>query len=457
MSQENNSRFTSRVAIIGRPNVGKSTLFNYLTSSRKAVVKDQAGVTRDILIEPGEVWGTKFDVIDTGGLTEAADTFSKLIREQVVEFLSSVDFLLVVMDGRQGLMAEDPDIIRIAKETGKPFLLVINKVDKIADSEIAKADFYNFGMDIVSASFEQRFGMDEILEWIVDHVKKNQHTIREGLTLAMVGKPNVGKSSLCNRLLGEKRLLVSPIAGTTVDSVDTELVYNDRKYILIDTAGLRKSAKRKEDIEIISAFKSRDSIHRADLVMLVVDATEGPTAQDSKILEQILSEHKAVIMVANKSDLGEEQIPSFKKWFRERTQDEIHYFTDIPICFVSALTGKGLKDLFQEIEEIDKKIHIRISTSNLNDFFFQTIRQAPAPVYGVNDVKFYYLTQTHQVPPAFIAFANHPDGVTPSYRRFLAKRIQEKWDLAGVPIRIFVMKSGEGRKAPASVEKRSRE
>lgn len=432
----------SRVAIIGRPNVGKSTLFNYLTESRKAVVKDQPGVTRDILIEPAEIWGTKFDVIDTGGLTEAADTFSQMIREQVVEFLQSVDYLIVVMDGRAGLIPEDRDIIKIANQTGKPFLLVINKVDSVKDFETAKAEFYEFGVDVVSASIEHRHGMDQILEWIVEKVKHNAHTVREGMTVAIVGKPNVGKSSLVNRLLGEKRLLVSPIAGTTVDAVDTEFVYNGKKFIFVDTAGLRRSSKREEDIEIISAFKSHDAIHRADLVLLMVDGTEGPSSQDLKILDVIMGQHKAVVLVANKIDLGERQIPSFRTWFKERTEDEVHFFPDIPIVFLSAKTGRGIDDLFKKIFEIEEKLAMRIPTRELNNFFMDVIRQAPAPVYATKDVKFYYLTQTHQVPPAFIAFANAPDGVTPAYRRFLAKRIQAQWGLDGVPIRIFVMRRG---------------
>jgi GTP-binding protein len=434
----------SRVAIIGRPNVGKSTLFNYLTESRKAVVKNQPGVTRDIIIEPGEIWGHKFDVIDTGGLTEATDLFSKLIREQVVDFLKSVDHLILVMDGRLGVHAEDRDIIRIAKEAGKPFLLVINKVDSIKDSEMAKAEFYEFGVDIVSASFEQRYGMDEILEWIVGQIERTENTVREGLTIAMVGKPNVGKSSLCNRLLGEKRLLVSAVAGTTTDAVDTELLYEGRKFVLIDTAGLRRSARLEEDLEIISTFKTRDAIRRADITLLVVDGNEGPTAQDAKILEQILRAHRAVLLVANKVDVAEENREAFRSWFRERVTREFHFFPDIKIAFTSALTGKGLKDMFDAIVDIEDKITMRIKTRELNDFFMETIRQAPAPVYGTRDVKFYYLTQTNQQPPAFIAFANHKEGVTPSYRRFLSKRLQERFGLEGIPIRIFVMSGRHG-------------
>ncbi len=438
-------RPTSRVAIIGRPNVGKSTLFNYLTDSRKAVVKNQPGVTRDILIEPAEVWGVKFDEIDTGGLTEAPDLFSQLIREQVIEFLSSVDHLIVVMDGRAGLLPEDRDLMRIANETGKPFVIVLNKLDRSHDLELSKAEFYEFGAPLIAASVEMRLGMDEVLEWIVGQVKQTEHTIREGLKLAMVGKPNVGKSSLCNNLLGEHRLLVSPVAGTTVDSVDTELVYNDRKFVLIDTAGLRRSAKREEDVEIISAFKSRDAIHRSDLVLLVIDGVTGPTDQDAKILETCLDAHKAVIVVANKSDLGEVERPQYRKWFQTRIEEEFHFFPDVPVVYTSAKTGRGLEELFDAILVMEEKLAIRIPTGELNEFFTNVIRQAPAPVWATTNIKFYYLTQTHQRPPAFIAFANHPDGVTKSYRRFLAKRIQEQWNLQGVPIRIFCMGSGRNK------------
>lgn len=437
----------SRVAIVGRPNVGKSTLFNYLTDSRKAVVKNQPGVTRDILIEPGEVWGTKFDVIDTGGLTEATDRFSTLIRAQVVEFLSSVDHIIVVMDGRAGLIPEDRDVVRLVKESGKPFLLVVNKVDRSFDLEIAKSDFYEFGVDVVAASFEMRLGMDAVLEWIVSQVKNTAHTLREGLKIALIGKPNVGKSSLCNQLLGEDRLLVSEIAGTTVDSVDTELVYRNQKFILIDTAGLRRQSRQTDDIEILASFKSRDAVARADLVLLLIDAETGPTSQDAKMLEACLDAHKAVIVVANKIDSARSARPAFQQWFREGIEREFHFFKDVPVQFVSAKMGWGLAVLFEEIVRVNEKLHIRIPTRELNDFFQNVIRQAPAPVYGNTNVKFFYLTQTHQTPPSFIAFANHPDGVDPTYRRFVIKRIQSHWGLEGIPVRLFCLGAFEGRRS----------
>lgn len=433
-----------KVAIIGRPNVGKSTLFNILTDSRKSVVKNQAGVTRDIIIEPADVWGKKFDLIDTGGVTESQDLFSKLIREQVTDFLHSVDFIIAVMDGRVGLVPEDRDIIKLAKQTGRPMLLVINKVDKSHEDDIAKADFYEFGLDVVAASFEQRRGVAEVMEWIQQVVPDAKESVIEGVQIAMVGKPNVGKSSLCNCLLGVNRMLVSDVAGTTVDSVDSPFIYNDKKYVLVDTAGLRRQSRREDDIEIISAFKSQESIRRSQIVLLVVDGIIGPTEQDAKIMQQILEDHKGVIIVANKSDIAGQEVESYRETFRAQVEREFHFFIDVPVVFTSAKTGSGIPDLFKTIEEVSEKLNFKVTTSELNDFFFETIRKAPAPVWGITNVKFYYLTQTNQVPPSFIAFANHPDGVTHSYRRFLIKNLKEKFNLHGIPIRIFCMKSRRG-------------
>lgn len=436
------TKIIPKVAIVGRPNVGKSTLFNILTQSRKAVVKDQAGVTRDIHLDSGEVWGKNFDIIDTGGLTEAKDIFSKLIKEQVTEFLSTVDLILVIMDGRDGLVPEDRDVVRLVQQMGKPFALIVNKVDRMHEAAMKLADFHEFGVEPIATSFEQRGGMAQLLEWLHGNLPESKEVIRDGLTIAIVGKPNAGKSSLVNALLGENRMLVSEVAGTTVDAIDTPFIYNDKKYILVDTAGLRKSAKREEDVEIIAAFKSQDSIRRADLVLLVIDGNIGPTDQDARILQTILEDHKGVIVVANKIDVAEKEVPKFKETIKEQLERNFHFYTDVPSVLISAKTGRGLKDMLDKIEWMNEKLHQKIPTSQLNDFFFETIRKAPAPVWGNNNVKFYYLTQTQQVPPAFIAFANHPDGVDNSYRRFLINNLKDKFDLKGVPLRIFVMKSG---------------
>lgn len=432
----------NRVGLIGRPNVGKSSLFNKLTRTRKAVVRDERGVTRDILIEPADWWGRSFDVVDTGGITEEREGFAPLIREQTLSMLASLDLLVVILDGRSGLLPEDRDVIRIAKEAGKPILLVVNKLDRQIELDVALAEFYEFGLDVVPSAFEHDFGIDQIVEWVLANLPEQTVQLRRGPRLTVIGKPNVGKSSLCNRLLGERRMLVSNIAGTTVDAVEAEFTYGDDVFTLVDTAGLRRQARREEGIESLSAVKTKEALRKADIALLVIDAVEGPTVQDAKMLELCLEEHKAVLVVANKYDVAKDAHESIREWFRAKISREFHFFPDVRIAFVSALTGYGMDDLFKEIRAIDRALQVRISTSQLNKFFYEVIRQAPSPVYGTVNVKFYYLTQTHQVPPSFIAFANHPDGVTPSYRRFLAKRIQDAFDLKGIPVRIFVLPSG---------------
>lgn len=431
-----------KVAIIGRPNVGKSTLFNLLTRTRKAVVKNEPGVTRDILVEPACWWGQDFEVIDTGGLTEAQDAFSLLIREQVLRLVETFDILIVVMDGRIGLVPEDREIVRIAKESGKPFVIVANKIDRMHEADLLLSEFYEFSVDVLPTSFERQSGVDDLVEWVLARLPEENVESREGIRLTIVGKPNVGKSSMCNFLLKDNRMLVSDIAGTTVDAVEEQFYFDGREYILVDTAGLRRQAKRKDGVEFLSAFKAHEAINKADVVLLMVDATVGPTDQDAKMMSYITDHHKGVILVANKSDKAKKEIEGHRQWFKAHLAREFHFSPDIPICFTSAQTGAGVKDMMNLVYELWQKLHLKIPTSKLNKFFYDVIRQAPSPVYGTKNVKFYYLTQTQQVPPSFIAFANEPKGVTPSYRRFISKRLKTEFGLEGVPIRIFVMKSG---------------
>tara|TARA_B100000749_G_scaffold280899_1_gene281119 strand:- start:216989 stop:218395 length:1407 start_codon:yes stop_codon:yes gene_type:complete len=436
-----------RVAIIGRPNVGKSTLFNLLTRSRKAVVKNQPGVTRDIQMGTTEWWGKEFEVVDTGGLTNASDEFSVAIKEQVPQIVETVDSLLLIMDGRSGLVPEDRDIVKLAMHSGKPVAIVVNKVDQPHQEDLMKAEFYEFGLDTFATSFERQSGVDEVIEWIFSQSDfEAEAEEMSGIRLAIVGKPNVGKSSLCNHLINSNRMLVSDTAGTTIDSIEIPFSYGETDYILVDTAGLRRSSKRKEDVEIISAFKSYDAIERADVVLLVIDGTEGPTVQDAKTMQFILEKHKAVIVVANKSDRGKLEMSAYRSTFRSQMEDVFHFYQDVPMTFISAKTGSGIKDMFALIDKVWGQVNMRIKTSKLNDFFVKSIRSAPAPVYGSRNVKFYYLTQTKQTPPSFIAFANHPDGVTPSYKRFLSKRIQAEFGLEGIPVRIYCMKKSSKKK-----------
>lgn len=436
----------NRLGIIGRPNVGKSTLFNLITRSRKAVVKDRPGVTRDIQIETALWQNREFEVVDTGGVTEAADEFSKLIRAKVLDVLDEMTCLFVVVDGRAGLCPEDKELIRIAQESGKEYIILVNKVDDPKQSDMALAEFWEFGVEIFATSFEHRLGVADPLDWAMTKFDSNVDVEKpEGMTIAIIGKPNAGKSSLTNQLLGESRMLVSAIAGTTVDSIDTKIEYNDQKFTLIDTAGLRKKRKVHDEVEVVASSKAVKSIKRADIVLLLVDAIQGPSIQDAKMMEKILEFHKAVILVGNKSDIGREEVAAFRSGFREKCSQIFHFYDDIPICFISAKTGYGIKKLFDNVYDIAGKLQCKISTSQLNRFFFETIRKAPAPVYGHKNVKFYYLTQTNQVPPSFIAFVNHPDGLHNAYRRFLIRQLKQRFELDGIPIRIFAMKKPSGK------------
>jgi len=431
-----------RVALVGRPNVGKSTLFNRLTRTRKAVVRNERGVTRDIQIEPVEWWGKNFEVVDTGGLTEEKQGFSPLIREAVTEFLRYVDLIVFIVDGRSGITHEDRDAYRIVTAAGLPYVVVVNKCDRTIEADQYITDFYEFGQNLVSAAFEQDFGIDTTVEWILANLGEEEIPMREGFRLAILGKPNAGKSSLCNCLLGSNRMLVSPTAGTTVDAIEADFRYGEHDYILVDTAGLRRAAKQKDGTEVLGGFKTREAVRKADLVLLVIDGVIGPAHQDARLIEMCLEHHKGVIVVANKMDLGKKEHENFRDWFREKVDEEFRFFSDVPVVFTSAKTGSGVDELFRKIEDVRQKLQIQISTSQLNKFFTEVIKKAPAPVYRTQNVKFYYLTQTQQKPPSFIAFANHPEGVTPQYRRFLIKKIQENWDLKGIPLRIFVMAKG---------------
>lgn len=431
-----------KVALVGRPNVGKSSLFNYLTRTRDAVVKDEAGVTRDIKKGLADWWGHEFFVFDTGGVTDGKDTLFELVKQQVLKSLDSMDLIVFLMDGREGMTTDDQSLLQIIKRSGKPYKAVINKVDRMKDSEIVISDFYQLGIDdFIPISVEHQTGVEDLIDWVTSQRKEETDpVVEERVKIAIVGKPNVGKSSLVNCIFGEQKQVVFDQPGTTVDFVDHDFDYNDQKYTLIDTAGLRRQSKREDGIEYLSAVKSYDAISRSDIMLLVVDATEGPTRQDAKLIEHLIENHKTVILVFNKSDLAKNEVDNYREILKERLQRELHFFEDIRFAFTSAVTGQGIRDLFQLIEKTWVDLNLKIPTAKLNKFFTDVIRQAPAPVFHNKDVKFYYLTQTKQKPPSFLAYCNFPDGVTPAYRRFLAKKIKEEWDIQGIPIRIFAMK-----------------
>ena len=430
-----------RVLIVGRPNVGKSSLFNRLVKRKKALVINQPGVTRDILKQKASWWGVDFEVWDSGGLWSEGSAWGELIDKKVQQAIQEVDLVLFIMDARSGFLEEDKKTFQIVKKSGKSFLALVNKVDELDKSELLLSDFYRLGIDIFPCAFEKDKGVSEVVEWVLSHSGEKRRESKAVNTpvvsLLVAGKTNAGKSTLCNALLKEDRMLTSPMAGTTVDVVEDQFYYRNRVYTLLDTAG---KTRIRNKVQSLADFKSHQNFKEADLILLLLDYSSGPSRQDARLIHSCLEEHKAVMIVVNKWDLSAKKDKAVsKEEYRKNIQDKFRFYSNLPVVFISALKATGLGNLMKKVDEVYQKLHFRISTSELNRFFMEVIRKAPAPVYGVEDVKLYYLTQTHQVPPSFIAFANYPQGVRDSYRRFLIRQIQNKWNLKGIPIRISVL------------------
>lgn len=433
-----------KALILGRANVGKSSLFNRLIRKKKSLVINESGITRDILKDRAKWWGHEFEVIDSGGLPEnhKRDELSFKIMEKIKTAVHQADVFIVIMDGRAGLHSLDSEVVRMVRKTGKPFLLFVNKVDNPKKTDLLTAPFYELSPDLLSGSFEKNYGVDKIVEWIICQKKKKEERSssqklfskeEEELTqLFVIGRANSGKSLLCNQILQEDRMIVSSISGTTLDTVTEFFSYNKMDYSISDNPGSRRG--NREERERISFAKSRSELEKTDIVLLVLDASLGPSRQEARLVQLCLDKHKPVLLVVNKMDL----LKKISTEEREKKQEEIkqtfHFYPDLPTVFVSAKTGYHKENLFKMIESLKQKINFRVSTSELNKFFTKVIRKAPAPVYGTSDVRFYYINQTNKKPPEFIAFANFPKGVTPAYNRFIVNKIKEKWDLKGIPI-----------------------
>ena len=433
----------TKVAIIGRPNVGKSTLFNKIIDSKRALVKNQPGTTRDIKISNATWLGKQFEIIDTGGLSKTDDLFSQEIERKILNLLTEVDALIVIVDGKFGIHPEDKYVVRLAKELSSKIFFVINKVDSYKESESIKTDFYELNDVWLSASFENKVGITDILDWIATKVCTKDSFLKSSSydehmkTLTIIGKPNAGKSTLCNFINGYDRMIVTDIPGTTTDSVDSIVEFENKKYKLVDTAGIRRRAKRKTGLEKLSSIQSEKSIERADIILLLLDCMEGIGHQEARLVSNVLSLHKPVILVVNKSDIGKDKFEDFRKTFRQKAKDVFAFFEDIPLVFISAKNGSGVKNLFKTVEIIWDKLNHKVSTSKLNDFFLSLDKKQG--ILG-GRVKLYYVVQTKQVPPTFIAFTNNSKPLLKRYRRFLVKEIKKKWKLSGIPIRIFTRK-----------------
>ena len=434
-----------KVLILGRTNVGKSSLFNRLSKKKKALVFDESGITRDVLKSRAEWWGHEFLIMDSGGLPDpkAKDELSAKIKEKIDEALEEANALIVVADGKAGPLPEDALALDMARKTNKPFLLFVNKVDNPKETNLLTADFFRLSGELQSGSLEKNYGVDEIVEWII--AQKKSQSAKPPSTkkspapteLFVIGKANSGKSLLCNRILSQNRMIVCSKAGTTLDTVREFFSRSDGNYLISDNPGSRRGDR--EEREKLSFSKSRSELKKADIALLVVDSSEGPSRQDTRLVQLCLEKKKPIILILNKRDLLAKQSAEERALKKAELKRAFHFFPDLSMVYLSAKTGYHKENLFKIISEIKSKMEVKIPTSELNKFFSQAIRKAPAPVWGASDVKFYYIVQTNKKPPGFIAFANYPQGVTPAYRRFVVNRIKEKWDLKGLPIDFHVL------------------
>ena len=427
------------IAIVGRPNVGKSTLFNRLLGRRKAMVDDVPGVTRDRNYGNVERFDVPFILIDTGGFEpETNDRLLQQMREQSQLAMEEADVILFVMDGRDGLTPADREVVEMLRRVDKPVFYVVNKVDGDRQ-ETTIGEFYALGVEhLFPVSAEHNRGVDDLMDEVVRAFPQSTPgSAEEEVTkIAVVGRPNVGKSSLVNRLVGFERVVANPTPGTTRDSIDTPFTCNRKRYLLIDTAGIRRRGRVTQKIEKYSVMDALRSIERADVVLIVLNAEEGVTEQDAKIAGYAYEAGRGCIFVVNKWDTLEKDNSTLGR-FVETIRMEFKYLPFAPILFVSAKSGQRLGRIMAEVETVMAQYDKRVSTSELNRVFKEAVETHTPPLHQGRRVKFYYATQVGTRPPAFIVFTNQPDGIHFSYERYLMNQLREAFDFTGTPIRLF--------------------
>ena len=434
------------VAIVGRPNVGKSMLFNRLVGKRLSIVEDTPGVTRDRLYAECEWCGRKFDMVDTGGIEPSTDSEILLfMREQAQIAINAADVIVLVTDIRTGVTAADKDVANMLLRSRKPVILAVNKADSTGAEDPAVYEFYELGLgDPISVSAIHGHGTGELLDACLAHFppQEEEEAEDDSIKVAVIGKPNVGKSSLINRILGEKRVIVSDMAGTTRDAVDTPFENDKGRYVFIDTAGIRRKSKVDERVEKFSVMRAQLAIERADVCVIMIDARDGVTDQDTKIAGLAHEAGKASIIVVNKWDLVEKETGTMEKMRKDIMRD-LSFMSYAPILFISAATGQRTDRLFELINYVNEQSSLRISTGMLNDVLADAQARVQPPTDKGRRLKIYYMTQTGVKPPNFVIFCNSRELFHFSYQRYIENQIRSVFGLEGTPVRIVIRQKGD--------------
>ncbi|PWJ51971.1 ribosome biogenesis GTPase Der [Faecalicatena contorta] len=434
------------VAIVGRPNVGKSTLFNALAGEMISIVKDTPGVTRDRIYADVSWLDKDFTLVDTGGIEpDSKDVILSQMRDQAQIAIDTADVIIFLTDVRQGLVDSDSKVADMLRRSGKPVVLVVNKVDSFNKFMPDVYEFYNLGIgDPVPVSASSRLGIGDMLDAVTEHFPAGSGEEEEDdkPRIAIVGKPNVGKSSIVNKLLGENRVIVSDVAGTTRDAIDTEIIHNGKEYIFIDTAGLRRKSKIKEELERYSIIRTVAAVERADVVLMVIDAEEGVTEQDAKIAGIAHERGKGIIIVVNKWDAIEKNDKTMKE-YENKIRQILSYLQYAEIMFVSAVTGQRLHKLYDMIDIVIENQTLRVATGVLNEIMTEAVAMQQPPSDKGKRLKLYYITQVSVKPPTFVIFVNDKELMHFSYTRYLENKIRGAFGFRGTSLKFFIRERKE--------------
>lgn len=434
------------VAVVGRPNVGKSTFFNYIAGRRISIVEDTPGVTRDRIYTEVEWRGRTFTLIDTGGIEPySEDIIMQQMKRQAELAIETADVILFMVDARDGMTATDSEVATMLRKSSKPVILVVNKVDRVGAMPPEAYEFYNLGMgDILTVSSLHGLGMGDLLDEAFKYFpeERDQEEDDEIIKVAVIGKPNAGKSSLINKVLGEDRVIVSDIPGTTRDAIDTLVEQGEDKYIFIDTAGIRRKSKVTENIERYSVMRSWTAVDRSDVCLILIDAVDGVTDQDTKIAGYAHDQGKASIIIVNKWDLVEKETGTLEE-FKKTVYEKLGFMQYAPVIFISAKTGQRVNKIYELIKFVANQSAFRVSTGMLNDVLNEAVAMVQPPSDKGKRLKIYYMTQAGVKPPVFVIFVNNMELMHYSYQRYLENHLRKTFGFEGTPIRFILRQKGE--------------